>query len=123
MTITEIKELKDMGFTPDQIIALNSPGTSETPAETPADPPAETPADPPADPPAENSDQQSNAGKADDTRLSQLESMIKDQNAKISSLISMVQAGNRQNMSMPTLPDDIQHKTDEVMAELIRPTK
>ena len=115
MTITEIKELKDMGFTPDQIIALNSPGTSETPADPPAETPAETP--------AENTDQQSNAGTADDTRLSQLEKMITDQNAKISSLISMVQAGNRQSMSMPTLPDDLQHKTDEVMAELIRPTK
>ena len=59
----------------------------------------------------------------ENTRLDQLEQTVKDQNDKISNLIKLVQSSNRQNMSLASKPDgDLMKKTDEVMAELIRPT-
>ena len=120
MTITEIKELKEMGFTPDQIMSLSG-GAARDPETAPAEAPAEDPAEDPAgDPAPDVPDPESQENQ----RLAQLEETVKAQNVELSNLRKLVQSGNRQSMRMEARPDgDLQKKTDEVMAELIRPTK
>lgn len=112
MTIEEIRELKEMGFTADQIMQLS--GQPETaPAEAPAAP-AETPVETQEEAPAE---------AQDDSRFQKLEQTISEQQNQIRDLIKQMQANNRRTASMNTPPDqDLQTKTDEIMAELIRPS-
>ena len=112
MKIEEIRELKEMGFTADQIMQLSS-----QPETAPAEAPAaqdETQAEAPDEAPAE---------APDDSRIQKLEQTITDQQKQIQDLIKQMQANNRRTASMNTPPaDDLQTKTDEIMAELIRPS-
>ena len=112
MKIEEIRELKEMGFTADQIMQLS--GQPETaPEEIPEEAPAEEtePAEPEQTP------------AQDDSRFQRLEQTISEQQNQIRDLIKQMQANNRRTASMNTPPEqDLQTKTDEIMAELIRPS-
>lgn len=116
MKIEEIRELKEMGFTADQIMTLSGQpagapaeaqaAQDESPAEAQDESPAETPAEAP-----------------DNCRIQKLEQTISDQQKQIKDLVKQMQANNRRTASMNTPPDqDLQTKTDEIMAELIRPS-
>ena len=122
MTITEIKELKEMGFTPDQIMSLSGSGGAVRDPETA---PAEAPAEDPAEAPAPDQEIPEEIPVTEENkRIADLEAKVNAQNVELSNLRKLVQSGNRQSMRMEARPDgDLQKKTDEVMAELIRPTK
>ena len=98
MTFMEIKELHEMGFTPDQILTLQSkPEQPEQPDQP------EQPEQP------EQPDQP-------DTRITELQT-------ELATLKKQLQSMNRQSARIETPPaDDLMAKTDKIMAELIRPT-
>ena len=117
MTLQEIKELKEMGFSTDQIMSLSGvQATAPVSAPDQEEPEAEEtePAENQASAPAETPDP--------DPRLSELENAVKAQSQQIEQLTKQLQAENRQNMSLDRPPDDLDKKVDAVMAELIRPT-
>ena len=101
MTLQEIKELKEMGFSTDQIMSLSG---VQAPAPDQDKPEPETPA------------------PAPDPRLEELEQTVKSQASQLEELRKQLQAENRQKLSMDHPPDDLDNRVDQVMAELIRPT-
>ena len=114
MTLQEIKELKEMGFSTDQIMSLSGVQAS---APDPEEPEPETP-----EPEKPEKPEPETPAPAPDPRLSELENAVKAQSQQIEQLTKQLQAENRQNMSLDRPPDDLDKKVDEVMAELIRPT-
>lgn len=106
MTFTEIKALSDMGFTNDQIMALNAgqPQPEEVPEQTeqPEQPQPEEVPEQPEQPP-------------EDSRISDMQKQIDD-------LKKQIQKQNRQQARIETMPDDLDKSVDSIMAELIRPT-
>ena len=115
MTLQEIKELKDMGFSTDQIMSLSG---VQAPAPDPDKPEPDTPA-PAPDPDEPEPDTPS---PAPDPRLEELEQTVKSQASQLEELRKQLQAENRQKLSMDHPPDDLDNRVDQVMAELIRPT-
>ena len=111
MTLQEIKELKEMGFSTDQIMTL-----SGSPASAPASAPD------PEEPETEETEPAEPETPAPDPRLEELEQTVRNQASQIQELTKQLQAENRQNMSLDHPPDDLDKKVDQVMAELIRPT-
>lgn len=102
MTAEEILKLIDAGYTKDEISAM----TAEPAAEQPE--PADNPPDPEQPEPAPEPDPR-------DIRIEQLQNQM-------NSLIKQMQQNNLKSASVNILPeDDLQKKTDEAMAELIRP--
>ena len=113
MTLQEIKELKDMGFSTDQIMSLSGvQASAPAPAPDPEEP--ETEETEPAEP--------ETPAPAPDPRLEELEKTVKTQASQIEKLTKQLQAENRQKLSMDHPPDDLDNRVDQVMAELIRPT-
>lgn len=111
MTLQEIKELKEMGFSTDQIMSLSGVQAS---APDPEEPEPETPE--PEKPEPET------PAPAPDPRLEELEKTVKSQASQLEELTKQLQAENRQKLSMDHPPDDLDNRVDQVMAELIRPT-
>lgn len=111
MTLQEIKELKDMGFSVDQIMALSG---------TPASAPAEAPE--PEEPETEETEPSEPETPAPDPRLEELEQTVRNQASQIQELTKQIQADNRNKLSIDRPPDDLDNRVDQVMAELIRPT-
>lgn len=118
MTYEEIKGLHEMGFSNEEIIKLSTVSTGfpqekqpEPQKETQPEPQKETPPEPQKDPapkPIENP-------KPGVDDVQQLREEVKQ-------LREQLQKSNRQNMFVESVPDDLQKKTDEIMAELIRPS-
>lgn len=117
MSIEEIRELHELGFTNDQIMQLSgAPAVDPFQAPNP-DPcqPAEPESDAPADPEPE--------ARAEDERITGLQNQISEAQKQIQQLTKQLQAANRQAARIDALPaDDLQTQTDKIMAELIRPT-
>ena len=109
MTFTEIKALSDMGFTNDQIMALNAgqPVQPEQP-EQPEQPQPEQPEEVPEQP-------EQPVQPQEDSRFSEMQKQIDD-------LKKQIQKQNRQQARIETMPDDLDKSVDSIMAELIRPT-
>ena len=106
MTFAEIKELSGMGFTPEQIMALsgnqNSVQEEETVQDQVTDP---VPVEP----------EQPETRSETDNRIEQMQNQINN-------LIKQMQSNNLKTASVDFLPEEeLQRKTDEAMAELIRP--
>ena len=98
MNFEEIKQLHEMGFSPDQIMQLR--GGQKEPAE-------------------EEQEQEPDNGPD----LTGLQTQIEEQRKQIENLTKELQKSNRQNMRVNTLPEnDLMNQTDKIMAELIRPT-
>ena len=111
MNFEEIKQLHEMGFTPDQIMSLRG-GQTEPEPEEPEQEQTE-----PAEP--EEPEQEQDNGPD----LTGLQNQIEEQRKQIETLTKELQKSNRQNMRVNSLPEnDLMTQTDKIMAELIRPT-
>ena len=114
MTFQEVKELHEMGFTPEQIMQLNS-GSDPQPEPNP-DPQPEPNPDPQ---PEQNPDPRPEQKPESDSVSQKLESMEK----KINDFIVAMQKNNIKNASVNILPDDqIDVNANTALSELIRPT-
>lgn len=111
MNFEEIKQLHEMGFSPDQIMELR--GGQKEPAEEEPEQEQTEPAEP------ETQEQEQDNGPD----LTGLQTQIEEQRKQIENLTKELQKSNRQNMRVITLPEnDLMTQTDKIMAELIRPT-
>lgn len=111
MNFEEIKQLHEMGFSPDQIMELR--GGQKEPAEEEPEQEQTVLAEP------ETQEQEPDNGPD----LTGLQTQIEEQRKQIENLTKELQKSNRQNMRVNTLPEnDLMIQTDKIMAELIRPT-
>ena len=111
MTFQEVKELHEMGFTPEQIMQLNS-GSDPQPEPNP-DPQPEPNPDPQ---PEQNPDPRPEQKPESDSVSQKLESMEK----KINDFIVAMQKNNIKNASVNILPDDqIDVNANTALSELI----
>ena len=108
MTFQEVKELHEMGFTPEQITQLNLGSEPEPQLETKPEPQPET-----------KPEQQPEQKPEPDSVSHKLESMEK----KINDFIVSMQKNNLKTASVNILPDDqIDVNANTALSELIRPT-
>lgn len=119
MTYEEIKGLHEMGFSNEEIIKLSTVSTGfpqEQPQKEPqkATQPEPQPA-PQPEPQPEPAPNPTDKPKPGPDDVQQLREEVKQ-------LREQLQQSNRQNMFVNSVPDDLQTKTDEIMAELIRPS-
>ncbi len=114
MTFQEVKELHEMGFTPEQITQLNLGSEPE--------PQPETKPEPQQDPQPETKPEpepQPETKPEPDPVTQKLESMEK----KINDFIVAMQKNNLKTASVGMLPDDqIDVNANTALSELIRPT-
>lgn len=112
MNFEEIKQLHEMGFSPDQIMQLRG-GQTEQPEQEEQEQEQTNPAEP------ETQEQEQDNGPD----LTALQTQLEDQRKQIENLTKELQKSNRQNMRVNTLQEnDLMTQTDKIMAELIRPT-
>ena len=121
MTFTEIKELTEMGFTPEQIMTLSA-GTSQ-----PADNEAEAGTSQPAEAQQVSKDDilepEPTEPAQDNQELAALKDQLTHTQKQLSDLVRQMQQNNLKTASVNIMPeDDLERRTDEAMAELIRPT-
>ena len=110
MTFQEVKELHEMGFTPEQITQLNLGSDPEQQPEQQPEPQPETnPEQQPEEQPEQNPDPVTQ-------RLESMEKTIND-------FIVSMQKNNLKTASVNLLPDDqIDVNANTALSELIRPT-
>jgi len=114
MTFQEVKELHEMGFTPEQITQLNlgsepEPQPEQQPEQQPEPQPATNPEQQPEHHPEPEPDQVSQ-------KLASMEKTIND-------FIVAMQRNNLKTASVNILPDDqIDAGANTALSELIRPT-
>ena len=125
MTFGEIKELHEMGFTAEQIMALTA-GQSQ-PADNVPEPdgvsqPAgngdhQTPAE------DQNPEPEPTEPNPDSAKIASLEDQLKHTQKQLTELTRQMQKNNLRTASVNLMPDDdLEKKTDAAMAELIRPS-
>ena len=124
MTFTEIKELTELGFTPEQIMTLSA-GTSQpavNEAEAGTSQPAEAEQvsmDDILEPEPTEPDQE----KQENKEIAALKDQLTHTQKQLSDLVRQMQQNNLKTASVNIMPeDDLERRTDEAMAELIRPT-
>lgn len=111
MKIEEIRELKEMGFSNEQIMTLSEsgPAVPEVSEETTVTQPEEKPEEYTTIP--------------GDEKIRELEAQITDQRKQIADLIKQMQESNLKNRYTESPPaGDLENRTDAIMAELIRPS-
>lgn len=125
MTFGEIKELHEMGFTAEQIMALTT-GKSQ-PVENVPDP------DDKSQPAGEGDNQTKPAEeqkpepeptepKPDSAEIASLKDQLEHTQKQLTELTRQMQKNNLRTASVNLMPDDdLEKKTDAAMAELIRP--
>lgn len=114
MTFQEVKQLHEMGFSPEQITQLNL--GSEPQPETKPEPQPETHPEPQPEPQQETQPEQK---PEPDPVTQKLESMEK----KINDFIVSMQKNNLKTASVNILPDDqIDVNANTALSELIRPS-
>ena len=125
MTFSEIKELNNMGFSHDEIIAiitgspLAQPAPEQTPAPVPAAPAAPTPVpEAPAAPAPVPEQSPVPAAPAPGQDLTQVLDQLSNLNGNIGQLVQSIQAGNIIN-SRNTVPQP--ESVDDVMAQILNP--
>lgn len=123
MTVDQVFQLLDKGFTRDDIMNLTENDvvkdaqpeqTEPVPQETPTEPvPQETPTQPEQKPVTQpENKEQDQTGK----RLDSIEQSI-------SKLINAIQLQNLRNDSFGSSGETLEEKTDKIMASIIRPEK
>lgn len=113
MTTSEIIKLIDAGYTKDEISAMDN--QEQLPAEQPEEQPEEQPAEQP-EAPAENTD-------SVNAEVSALKDELSNTRQQLAQLVKQMQSSNLKTASVNILPEaDLERKTDEAMAELIRPS-
>ena len=116
MTFQEVKELHEMGFTPEQITQLNLGSEPEPQLETKPEPQPETKLEPQ---PETKPEQQPEQKPEPDSVSKKLESIDK----KINDFIVAMQKNNLKTASVNILPDDqIDVNANTALSELIRPS-
>ena len=116
MTFQEVKELHEMGFTPEQITQLNLGSEPEPQLETKPEPQPETKLEPQ---PETKPEPQPEQKPEPDSVSKKLESIDK----KINDFIVAMQKNNLKTASVNILPDDqIDVNANTALSELIRPT-
>ena len=116
MTFQEVKELHEMGFTPEQITQLN---LGSEPEQQPETEPEQQPETKPEQQPETKPDQQPEQKPEADSVSQKLESMEQ----KINVFIVAMQKNNLKTASVNILPDDqIDVNANTALSELIRPT-
>lgn len=122
MKIEHIKMLHEMGFSNDQIMELVTTGKTMLTSDQLTGQPAEDakPESQPAEPESKSAEPESQPAEpekpAEDPRIQQMQNQIND-------LVKQMQQNNLRTASVNILPEaDLEKKTDEAMAELIRPT-
>lgn len=120
MKIEEIRELKEMGFSNQEILQLATTGEVTRTIETPEQPAPETP-EQPEQPAPEQPEQPAPA--APDTTIEELKQTISGMQNEMKSFISTMQKNNLQSASFNMLPDEaLEEKAVASLSELIRPT-
>lgn len=113
MTANEIIKLLDAGYTKDEISAMDN--QEQLPAEQPETAPEEQPEEQP-EVPAENTD-------SVNAEVSALKDELSNTRQQLAQLVKQMQSSNLKTASVNILPEaDLDKKTDEAMAELIRPS-
>lgn len=121
MTTNEIIKLLDAGYTKDEISAMDN--QEQLPAKQPETEPAKQPeTEPDKQPevkpaaPAENID-------SVNAEVSALKEELSNTRQQLNQLVKQMQSSNLKTASVNILPEaDLDKKTDEAMAELIRPS-
>ncbi len=115
MNVQNIIKLLEAGYTKAEIEAMDLPEQAEPAAaqEVPAEPEKDIPAVP-AEPEA--------AEPGKDAELEAVKQELQQTQKQLTALVKQMQQNNLRTASVNILPDDeLQQKTDEAMAELIRP--
>ena len=121
MTFTEIKELTEMGFTPEQIMTLSA-GTSQ-PAVNEAEAGTSQPAEAQQVSMDDILEPEPTEPAQDNQELAALKDQLTHTQKQLSDLVRQMQQNNLKTASVNIMPeDDLERRTDEAMAELIRPT-
>ena len=112
MKIEEIRELKEMGFSTQEILQLATSGEVTRTIETPEQPEQPAPAAP------EQPEQ-----PAPDTTIEELKQTISGMQNEMKSFISTMQKNNLQSATFDMLPNEtLQENAVTALSELIRPT-
>ena len=121
MTFTEIKELTELGFTPEQIMTLSA-GTSQ-PAVNEAEAGTSQPAEAQQVSMDDILEPEPTEPAQDNQELAALKDQLTHTQKQLSDLVRQMQQNNLKTASVNIMPeDDLERRTDEAMAELIRPT-
>lgn len=121
MTFTEIKELTEMGFTPEQIMTLSA-GTSQ-PVVNEAEAGTSQPAEAEQVSMDDILDQEPTEPDQEKQEIAALKDQLTHTQKQLSDLVRQMQQNNLKTASVNIMPeDDLERRTDEAMAELIRPT-
>lgn len=121
MTFTEIKELTELGFTPEQIMTLSA-GTSQ-PAVNEAEAGTSQPAEAQQVSMDDILEPEPTEPVQDNQELAALKDQLTHTQKQLSDLVRQMQQNNLKTASVNIMPeDDLERRTDEAMAELIRPT-
>lgn len=121
MTFSEIKELTSMGFTPEQIMTLSA-GTSQ-PAVNEAEAGTSQPEEAQQVSMDDILEPEPTEPAQDNQELAALKDQLTHTQKQLSDLVRQMQQNNLKTASVNIMPDDdLERRTDEAMAELIRPT-
>ncbi len=121
MTFTEIKELTEMGFTPEQIMTLSA-GTSQ-PVVNEAEAGTSQPAEAQQVSMDDILEPEPTEPAQDNQELAALRDQLTHTQKQLSDLVRQMQQNNLKIASVNIMPeDDLERRTDEAIAELIRPT-
>ena len=118
MTVDEIIKLLDAGYTKDEISAMV---VNQEPQQFPADQQPEQPGDQQPEPeqpeaPADNID-------SVNAEVTALRDELTSTRQQLAQLVKQMQSNNLKTASVNILPEsDLEKKTDDAMAELIRPS-
>ena len=121
MTYDEIKGLHEMGFSNEEIMKLSTVSTGNPHREPNPEPQPDPQPAPQPEPKPEPQPEPKPEPQPDPKPEPQPDEM-KQLRDEVKQLREQLQQGNRQNMFINSVPDDLQTKTDKIMAELIRPS-
>lgn len=124
MKIEEIRELKQMGFSNQEIVQFATSGevtrTIETPEQQPASETPEQPEQPALEMPKQP---EQPAPAAPDTTIDELKQTISSMQNEMKSFISTMQKNNLQSATFDMLPNEtLEENAVASLSELIRPT-
>lgn len=118
MTVDEIIKLLDAGYTKDEISAMV---VNQEPQQFPADQQPEQPGDQQPEPEQPEAPEDNNDSV--NAEVSALRDELTSTRQQLAQLVKQMQSNNLKTASVNILPDsDLEKKTDEAMAELIRPS-
>lgn len=114
MTTSEIIKLLDAGYTKDEISAMDN--QEQLPADQQPEQPGDQQPEPEQPEPADNND-------SVNAEVTALRDELTSTRQQLAQLVKQMQANNLKTASVNILPEsDLEKKTDEAMAELIRPS-